>query len=51
MTYRIMGNHQGSIEEIDSTNNYKDACFLANEYRMAFGIGWQIWVEENESKN
>lgn len=39
----IYGRYQGTKEEIDTAETKKEAEYLANEYRMAFGPGWSIW--------
>jgi hypothetical protein len=46
--YRIMGNYQGSTEEIDTTDSEFDARFLQTEYSVAYGNSWVIWVEVQE---
>ena len=48
MTFKIMGqNRSGVIEEIDETDTRDDADYLAQEYSMAFGMSWIIWVKED----
>lgn len=43
--YRIMGNYRRSTEELDHADSEKEANRLRNEYAMAFGKDWQVWVE------
>jgi hypothetical protein len=43
--YRIMGNFQGSTEEIDQTSNKQTAQYLQREYSVSYGKSWHIWVE------
>ena len=43
--YRIMGNYGKTCEEIDSADTEKEARSLREEYQMAFGSNWEIWVE------
>lgn len=46
--YKIMGKYQGrEAEEIDSANTMKDAQYLLQEYLMAFGPGWRLWITES----
>jgi len=45
---RIMGVYRGRTEEIDTADTHKEARILLNEYRMAFGVGWSLWVEPPE---
>ena len=53
--FRIMGanksqpNRLRSLEEIDCAESKEDAEFLKNEYQMAFGSSWTIWVEKKRS--
>ena len=46
MAYRIMGSYRGRAEEVDTADSEKEANRLLGEYRMAFGAGWTLWVEE-----
>jgi hypothetical protein len=43
--YRIMGNCRGEVEEIDCSDDKKEAKRLVNEYKMAFGPSWKVWIE------
>jgi hypothetical protein len=43
--YRIMGNYEGTTEEVDSTDDKKEAIRLRGEYQLAFGSSWSVWVE------
>jgi len=44
--FRIMGNYQGTTEEIDTTSDKEEAVRLRGEYQMAYGSSWTVWVEE-----
>ena len=44
--YRIMANHQGNTEEIDSTDDVNEAEDLRGQYQFAYGDAWVIWVEK-----
>ncbi len=45
MTYKIMGRcGSGEIEELDSADSEQEAEYLLNEYQMAFGPGWFLWI-------
>lgn len=48
--FKIMGELNGNAEQIDDTECHKEAEILAREYRVAFGEGWRIWVEEDEDE-
>lgn len=51
MTYKIMGRcGGGETEEIDSADSEQEAKYLLNEYRMAFGAGWFLWVKQTRGK-
>lgn len=43
--FRIMGNYRKSTEEIDHADSEKEAIRLKDEYQLAFGKDWQVWVE------
>lgn len=49
MKYKIMGRHCGETEEIDSADTMREAQYLANEYRIAFGAGWQIFIKRGRA--
>ncbi len=38
-------NNDGVVEIIDECQSESEGMFLVNEYRMAFGDGWSIWIE------
>ncbi len=42
--YKIIAKSKYGTEEIDSTNNRKDAEYLVREYRMAYGSEFQIYI-------
>ena len=44
--YKIMGKY-GRLpkEEIDQADTKADALYLLNEYRLAFGPGWQLGIK------
>ncbi len=44
--YRIMGNYRNKTEEIDHAFSKKKAIYLQNEYQIAFGYQWNVWVED-----
>ena len=35
-------------ETIDNAETFKDAKYLVNEYRAAYGIGWSIWISQRQ---
>lgn len=44
--YKIMGKYCGVTEEIDEFETREEATQMLTEYRMAYGVGWRIWIEE-----
>jgi len=44
--YVIMGKYNHRVEEIDTAESRKEARFLLSEYRLAFGMNWELWVKE-----
>ncbi len=50
--YLIMGKYQGTTEEVDhidpteTDTPEQDAEYLVNEYRLAFGPEWTLWVKK-----
>ena len=44
--YKIMGKYNDCTEEIDTADEWSEAIYMVDEYRMAFGSDWEIWVEE-----
>ncbi len=49
MKYVIYGKYQGShAEYIDEFNELNESNRMLNEYRMAFGAGWTLWIVEKE---
>ena len=45
-TWKIIGKYgREKSEVIDTASTWKEAKYLANEYRMAFGIGWTITIK------
>ena len=44
--YKIMGKYDGTTEEIDVADEWSEAIYMVDEYTMAFGSDWEIWVEE-----
>lgn len=50
MEYAIMGK-QGSnpAEVVDTFESIKEARAMVQEYRMAFGYGWNLWIKRTRS--
>ena len=46
----INGEYYGKKETIDTAETYKEAKYLLNEYRIAFGSGWKLWISQKECK-
>jgi len=38
------------IETIDSAENFKKAKYLLNEYRLAFGPDYRLWISQKSCK-
>jgi len=44
--YEIKGKYKNSsVEVIDETDTEQDANYLLNEYQIAFGSDWLIWID------
>ena len=44
--YTLMGKYKnGRQEEIDTAETKHDADYLLQEYRLAFGPAWLLWIE------
>lgn len=44
--YKIMGRYKGGEpEEIDIAETNAEAEYLLNEYVLAFGRGWELWIK------
>lgn len=43
---KIMGKYNGRTEEIDSFETVNEATKMLTEYRMAFGLGWYLYISE-----
>jgi hypothetical protein len=44
--YKIMGRYAGRTEEIDEFDSKEEAENMLGEYRMAYGAGWSLWIED-----
>lgn len=51
-TISIWGRYHGTgkAEVIDRASSEDEAYKLLNEYRMAYGRGWTIWVGRKDSE-
>lgn len=47
--FKIIGKYRGRTEVIDEAETKKEARYLLAEYRMAFGEGWVLWVEQGNN--
>lgn len=44
--FKIIGIMNGrEAEELDTAETEKEANYLRNEYALAFGAGWTIYIE------
>jgi hypothetical protein len=43
--YRIMGNHQGSCDELDHADEESEAIRLHGIHQKDCGPNWVVWVE------
>lgn len=41
----IWGRYRGRSEQLDTAESPLEAERLANEYRMAFGPEWTVWIQ------
>jgi hypothetical protein len=49
MSIRIMGKYEGlAPEEIDTAETQEEAQTLLDEYKMAYGSEWQLWIEDED---
>ena len=46
--YSIIGVYRGNPEVLETTDTMKDALYLMQEYRMAFGNEWSINIKRNK---
>jgi hypothetical protein len=46
--FKIMGRYKNVEEEIDEADTREDAEFLLDEYCMAYGDGWELWIGEEK---
>lgn len=45
--YKVIGKYgKQQAEEIDEFETREEAMQMLTEYRMAYGAGWRIWIEE-----
>ena len=45
--YKLMGKYgKQQAEEIDEFETREEATQMLTKYRMAYGAGWRIWIEE-----
>ena len=47
MRYEIWGCYKGQWEEVDSTDDERDAYYLIGEYQMAFSREWKLEIRDN----
>lgn len=43
-TINIWGKYKGTTEKIDTATSARDAAYLVNEYRIAYGSEWVVWA-------
>ena len=42
--FKIMGTYRGNTELVDEFETRKEAEICLGEYRLAFGLGWSLWI-------
>lgn len=47
--FKILGTYQNKTKEIDTADTMSDAKYLAQEYRIAYGMGWTICVQDKNN--
>jgi len=50
MVYIIYGESQYGIEEIDEFETMAEARHMMQEYRMAYGPGWRMWIKSKRGE-
>ena len=46
MVFTIKGKYKnGYVEDIDTAETKEQANYLLNEYKMAFGNDYRLWIE------
>ena len=49
LMYVIMAKYKDcEAEEVDSTDDKKESYFLRNEYQMAYGPDFKVWIEKKK---
>ena len=45
MVWKIWGRSEYGTEEIDQFDTFREARDMLKEYRLAFGVGWSLWIK------
>lgn len=43
--FMIFGKYNGQTEEVDQFDTKEEALKMLNEYRLAYGSAWTLWVK------
>ena len=46
-----MGKYEGQTEVIDTAETKDEARYLWQEYKMAYGSEWKLWIEKARNNN
>jgi hypothetical protein len=49
IVYEIRGSYRGRKVTVDSADGKREAIRLLNEYRLAFGPSWRLWLRKVRS--
>lgn len=44
--FKIFGEYKGKQELLDETDSFVEAEYLVEEYKLAFGDRWAIWMRD-----
>ena len=48
--FKIMGKHNGTIEELDTTVGDSNAKTTVKDFKANLGNEWEVWAEDNTPK-
>jgi len=48
LPFKIMGKYREETEEVDEFETREEADSMLDEYRLAFGEGWRLWIKKEK---
>lgn len=51
MTWYIRGRYQGQTETIDAFDTRPEAQRMLEEYQLAYGAGWALWLTSTKPRD